>query len=157
MRNDHPWNKAKEINIQTAPVIEAGFDIGFDNAIPDETKNELRRFVKWAEENFNFPITLWVDFEYKHYLIDREGKRVGFLFYWADFSSYPRFDNKDDIPMIRLPVRTEHSTMEEILTSFIKAISYYFAWIGNTISDSYKPNADDVEEVLQAYLKKKQS
>lgn len=149
------WIVAKQVYIQTSDDIVGNFDIGFDNQIPKNTKSELRNFVSWVEENFYLPVTLWVDFEYKHYLVQRNGKRVGYLFYWADFTSYPLFNNKEDIPQIRLPVRTEHSTMEEILTSFIEAITDYFAWICNIITDSYKSSEADVEEILQAYLESK--
>ena len=103
------------------------------------------------ESNYRIPITLWVDFEYKHYLIRKDGKRVGYLFYWADFSSHPVFENKNDIPQIRLPVRTEYSSIKEILTSFIEAITDYYAWICNEI-EIYEQNENDVEEILQAYL-----
>jgi hypothetical protein len=97
-------------------------------------------------------VTLWVDFKYNHYLVDRNGNRVGYRFYWADFASWPVFDNPEDIPVIELPVRTEKWTMEEILTSFIEAISQYFAWLTNTITERTEPNEAEVEEVLQAYL-----
>lgn len=150
MKDSNLWLRAKDIHIQTSEDIGAGFDIGFDNQIPLATQNELRKFVKWVEANFNIPITLWVDFEHKHYLLEK-GKRVGYLFYWADFSAYPVFSNKEDIPEIRLPVRTEYSTMNEILGSFIEAITDYFAWICNEISDNYEVNEEDVEEVLQEY------
>lgn len=151
MRDSNLWLRAKRIQIQTSEDIGSGFDVGFDNKIPLETQNELRKFVKWVEDNFNIPITLWVDFEYKHYLLRKDGKRVGYLFYWTDFSTYPVFLNKEDIPEIRLPVRTEHSTMDEILGSFVEAITDYFAWICNEISEGYEINEEDVEEVLQAY------
>jgi len=118
-------------------------------------KNELRSFVNWIEDNCVIPITLWVDFEYKHYLIRQDGMRVGYLFYWSDFSSYPVFENKDDIPEIRLPVRTEHSTLEEILTSFIEAVYDYYAWICNELVESYMPNEDVIEEILLKYLSAK--
>ena len=151
MRDSNLWLRAKSIHIQTPADIVPGFNIGFDNKIPEETQNELRKFVKWVEHNFNIPITLWVDFEYKHYLLRKDGKRGGYLFYWADFPTYPVFSNKEDIPEIRLPVRTEYSTMDEILGSFIEAITDYFAWICNEISDGYEIDEKDVEEVLQAY------
>ncbi|MBQ6884495.1 MAG: hypothetical protein IJN56_02020 [Clostridia bacterium] len=152
MRDSNLWLRAKNIHIQTSKDIGSGFNIGFDNKIPAETQNELRKFVKWVEDNFIIPITLWVDFEYKHYLIRKDGKRVGYLFYWADFPAYPVFSNKEDIPEIRLPVRTEYSTIDEILGSFVEAITDYFAWICNEISDDYKVYEEDAEEVLQAYL-----
>ena len=146
------WLKAQTLKLQVSENILPEFDIGFDKRIPKDVEEELRSFVKWVENNYHFPITLWVDFEYNHYLISSDGRRVGYLFYWADFSTYPIFDNKDDIPQIRLPVRTEHSTIEEILTSFIEAITDYFAWLCNEISEGYKINENDVEEILQAYL-----
>ena len=120
---------------------------------PDTTQAELLAFVEWIESNFRIPITFWVDFDYKHYLIRRDGKRVGYLFYWSDFDSYPVFDNPADIPELRLPVREEHWTIEEILTSFIEAIMCYYAWICNEIDDSYEPTEAEVEEILQEYLR----
>lgn len=153
MNSSNIWYKSKQVTIQTSKDIAGNFDIGFDNEIPEITKNELKKFVSWVEKNFNIPITLWVDFEYKHYLKDRQGKMVGYLFYWSDFNNYPNFENIDDIPEIRLPVRTEHSTIEEILTSFIEVITCYFAWICNEISENYVPDEKVVEEILQEYLK----
>lgn len=152
MNANNIWVTANEIQIQTSPDIAGNFDIGFDDQIPESTRTELKRFICWVENNFNVTITLWVDFEYRHYLLDRNKKRAGYLFYWADFSSYPVFEKEDDIPAIRLPVRTEHYTIEEVLTSFIEAISCYFAWISNIIVDEFTPDENDVEEILQAYL-----
>ena len=152
MRADHLWNRAKTLKLQVSPAIAGGFDIGFDNKIPEETRAELRRFVRWAEEHFSFPVTLWVDFKYNHYLLDRKGNRVGYRFYWADFASWPVFENPKDIPVIELPVRTERWTMEEILASFVEAISQYFAWLTNTITEDSLPDEGEVEAVLQAFL-----
>ena len=152
MTESSVWKKAQTLELQVAESILPEFSIGFDKRITKELETELRSFVTWMERNYRIPITLWVDFEYNHYLISRSGKRVGYLFYWADFSSYPVFDNAEDIPQIRLPVRTEHSTIEEILISFIEAITDYYAWLCNDICEGYKPNEDDVEEILQSYL-----
>ena len=153
MEQNSVWSKAQTLQLQVSKEISPGFDIGFDKRIPKDVQEELRAFVEWIEGNYSFPITLWVDFEYNHYLISRDGRRVGYLFYWADFATYPVFDNKEDIPQIRLPVRTEHSTIEEILTSFIEAISNYYAWLSNEIMEDYQFDEDEVEEILQAYLK----
>ena len=130
MNENSVWKKAQIVELDISKNIVPGFDIGFDKRISDDIEKEMRSFVKWMEDNYRIPITLWVDFEYKHYLIRRDGKRVGYLFYWADFSSYPVFDNKNNIPQIKLPVRTEYSSIEEILTSFMKLpplnIDYFF-------------------------------
>ena len=151
MNENSVWKKAQIVELDISKNIVPGFDIGFDKRISDDIEKEMRSFVKWMENNYRIPITLWVDFEYSHYLIRRDGKRVGYLFYWADFSSYPVFKNKNDIPQIRLPVRTEYSSIKEILTSFIEAITDYYAWICNEI-EIYEQNENDVEEILQAYL-----
>ena len=153
MNPNNAWLRAKRACIRTSDEISGGFDLGFDKQIPEDVKTELRNFVSWVDANFHMPVTLWVDFEYRHYLIRRDGKRVGFLFYWADFDEYPIFNKPEDIPMIRLPVRTEHSTMEEILFSFTEAISCYFAWLCNDLTAGYAPDEADMEEILQAYLK----
>lgn len=146
------WHRASRIQIQTGPNIAGNFDVGFDDEIPESMKAELRAFVAWVEEHFSLPVTLWVDFEYKHYLVRRNKKRAGYLFYWADFDTYPVFENEADIPTIRLPVRTERSTLEEILASFIEAISCYYAWLANEITEGSACDEAEVEEILQAYL-----
>ena len=147
------WVRAQKKELQVAKEIIPGFNIGFDKKIPKTVQSELYAFVEWMESNYRIPITLWVDFDYKHYLIRSDGKRVGYLFYWSDFYSYPVFNNPEDIPELRLAVRDEHWTIEEILTSFIEAIMYYYVWICNENLDSYEPDEAEVEEVLQEYLR----
>lgn len=149
---NHLWNRAKNANLKVSAEISGGFDLGFDKIIPDDTKFILRDFVGWVEENFYIPVTLWVDFEYRHYLVNRDKSRVGYQFYWSDFKSYPDFEDNNEIPTIRLPVRTENYTVEEILFSFIEAISCYFAWLLNIIDDTYTPDEKESEEILKLYL-----
>jgi len=145
------WERAQRVRLQVADDIRPELDIGFDKRIPQDVQQALVAFVEWAEAHYRFPVTLWVDFEYKHYLVKRDGQRVGYLFYWADFSSYPVFDNIDDIPTIRLPVRTEYSTVEDILRSFCEAVTCYFAWICNEIGEYY-PVTEDADEIFEDYL-----
>ena len=145
------WDQAKKITIETSADIVGNFDVGFDPDIPEETKDQLMQFVYWVEDHYHLPVTLWVDFKYRHYLIDRSGKRVGYRFYWADFTTYPVFENEADLPVIELPVRTERWTMKEILTSFTEAISHYFAWLTNQHSANFLPDPQMVEDILQRY------
>ena len=112
MTENSIWKKAQTVELKVSENILPEFNIGFDKRIPIDVEQELRSFVTWVENNYRIPITLWVDFEYNHYLISRSGKRVGYLFYWSDFSSYPVFDNEDDIPRIKkaeIDVFLEHS------------------------------------------------
>lgn len=140
------WLKTQTLKLQVSENILPEFNIGFDKRIPKDVE-ELRSFVEWVENNYHFPITLWIDFEYNHYLFSRDVRRVGYLFYWAEFFTYPIFDNKDGIPQIRLHVQTEHSTIEEILAFFIEAIIDYYAWLFNEMSEGYKSNEYDSDAV----------
>ncbi len=121
-----------------------GFDIGFDERIPENVRNELQRFVQWVEENYEMPVTFWVDFEYRHYLVSREKKHVGFLFYWDE--------DPTEMPILRLPVRTEKSTMKEIIGSFTEALVLYFAWTRGEMHDDYEATEEQADAILAAYL-----
>ena len=149
------WEKARSVTLRVADSIAPGFNVWFDKRIDPETKKELVSFMRWAQNNYRFPITLWTDFEYKHYLVSKAGKRVGFLFNWADFSEYPVFDEPKALPEIRLPVRTEKYSPEEVLTSFIEAISLYFAWICGERIESYSVDEAEVEKILRSYMDSK--
>ena len=148
----HLWEQAKEIKIQTGEEIVGNFSLGFDKRIPEETKDALIDFVYWVEDHYPVPVTLWVDFKYNHYLVTRDKKRVGYKFYWVDFETYPVFEKEEDIPVIELPVRTENWTIEEILASFIEAITCYYAWLNNQMVEGFQPDSEQVEEILQKYL-----
>lgn len=153
MPNGRLWERAQSVPLEVAENILPGFNISFDTKVPKEMQHELRSFVRYMESHYRIPITLWVDFEYRHYLVNRDGKRVGYQFYWADFVSYPVFKNLDDIPMIRLPVRTEHSALESILFSFLQAITDYYAWLcGVKPEDVNDLDEKDAEAVLETYL-----
>ena len=145
------WEKARTLPIQTGADIVGGFDIGFDRKIPAETQDVLMDFAYWIEDHYAMPVTLWVDFKYRHYLVDKNKKRVGFKFYWVDFATYPVFENFDDLPVIELPVRTEKSTMDEILASFIEAITHYFAWLSGMAMNSFTVDGALTEEILRIY------
>lgn len=151
MTAENLWEKAKSLSIQTGADIVGGFDIGFDVQISGETKDALMDFVYWVEDRYALPVTLWVDFKYRHYLVDDKKKRVGYKFYWADFATFPVFENFDDLPVIELPVRTEKYTMDEILTSFIEAITHYFAWLSNMDLCTFEADGALTEEILRAY------
>ena len=148
----HLWKEASKLPIQTGDDIVGGFDVGFDKEISESTKDALMQFVYWVEDHYDLPVTLWVDFKYRHYLVDQNRNRVGYKFYWADFATFPVFENFDDLPVIELPVRAEKYTMAEILFSFVEAISHYFAWLSNADMASFEPDEALTKEILQSYL-----
>ena len=103
------------------------------------------------EDHYARPVTLWVDVKYNHYLQDSDKKRVGYKFYWVDFKTYPVFENFDDIPVIELPVRTEKQTVDQILKSFIGAITHYFAWLSRLDLNGYAPDPELVNKIFETY------
>ena len=153
---DNLWENANNLPIQVGPEITGSFDVGFDEKIPEETKDALMRFIYWVEDHYTLPVTLWVDFKFNHYLMTRDKRRVGYRFYWADFTTWPAFENPDDIPVIELPVRTENRTIKSILESFIQAISLYYIWLSNEDPSSKLPDNTLVEAILQQYFDKTQ-
>ena len=146
------WEKAKGVRMEVSGEIAGGFDIGFDEEIPEQTRDLLMDFVYWVEDHYPMPVTLWVDFKYRHYLKNRESKQVPYLFYWVDFENYPVFTEPDDIPVIYLPVRTERQDQKAILRAFIRGITDYFAWLTGENMRAFSAEAGEVEAILEAYL-----
>ena len=149
MTKTHIWDRSDKLQIQTGPEIVGGFSIGFEDGISEETKDLLMHYAHWVEDRYNMPVTLWVDFEHKHYLCREDGTQTAYRFYWVPFATFPVFEKEEDIPVIRLAVRRERHSMDEILTAFTQAITCYFAWLSgeepsweeatvNTILDTYK-------------------
>ena len=147
------WEKAKDIQIQTSQEIVGGFSLGFDDKLPEETKTALTDFAYWVEDHYPMPVTLWVDFKYNHYLLDENKQRVPYKFYWVDFENYPVFLKEEDIPVIELAARTEHTSKEQLLRNFVSAITHYFAWLNNGYRKGFVPDEADVEEILRLYQK----
>lgn len=129
MRN--VWFEAQKLQLNISSNIKPGFDYSFDKNVKKDIKAEMLSFMKWIEDSYGIPITIRIDFLYKNYLINRSKRRVGFSFYWSDFVDYPLFYNTYDIPIIELPVRADSWSIDEILTSFIEAMTYYYCWLLN--------------------------
>lgn len=143
------WEKAKSVSIRTSQEIVGGFSMGFDPKIPEETKDTLIRFVYWVEDHYNLPVTLWVDFLHRRYLVDKNAARVDYKFYWVDFDHYPVFEKEADIPVIELPVRRN---MEANISSLIEALTCYFAWLCNEYMVGFEPDKGLTEMILKKYL-----
>ena len=145
------WHHSHNVHIQTGPDIVGGFSIGFDDQIIDETKDLLMHYVHWVEDHYNMPVTLWVDFEWKHYLRNDDGTRSEYRFYWVPFDTFPVFEKEADIPVIRLAVRNEYQTMRQILTSLTEAITRYFAWLAHEEPDSNQATVEVIMDTYKAY------
>jgi hypothetical protein len=108
-------------------------------------------FIYWVEDHYNLPITLWVDFKYKQYMIGSDRKRTGYRFYWVDYENLSTFDNFDDIPVIELAARCEKQKLDDLLSSFADAITHYFAWLSGQNMHSFRPDRALTEEILNLY------
>ena len=143
------WNDAAELTFQLSEEIVGGFDVGFDAGVPEETQKALMEFIYWVEDTYSVPITRWVDFKNRHYLLDPSRKRVDYKFYWVDFDQYPVFEKEADIPVIELPVKQE---LKKTLATFTEAITHYFAWLCNDYGPGFQPDPTLTEAILQKYL-----
>ena len=148
---DNLWEKAKLISVRTGSEIVGGFDVGFDGKIAEETKDALMEFLYWVEDHYSLPITLWVDFKNRHYLIGEDKKRVDYRFYWVECESLATFDSFDDIPVIELAARCEHRTVDAVLSALINGISHYFAWLSGMSMKTFQPDKLLTEEILSRY------
>lgn len=146
------WEAAQKVVINTSDDIVGNFDIGFDDSIDETTRNKYRKFVAWVEKNYKIPVTLWVDFEDKNYLVGRDKKQKGYLFYWCDWPDYPDFRDIKDIPEIRLPIKEKYWSFESIIYSFVQAISYYYTWLLNLDIDKNTIDEDEVQEIVDLYF-----
>lgn len=146
------WNQIKDINIVLSSNLKNEFTCKFDSKVPEEMKSKLLQFVGWVEKTYGLKTPVYVQFEQKNYVLTEDRERVGYLFYWADFDNYPNFDDEEDIPVIVLPVKDEQWTYEEIIGSFVEALTDYYAWCLNIIED-YELDEEEVEEIAESYLK----
>ena len=144
------WENAKKLNIQTGPEIVGGFNVGFDDAIPEETRDELMKFVYWVEDNYPVPVTLWVDFKYNHYLMTRDKRRVGYRFYWADFENYDYIETGSGLYIRVYEINDMFRLM--IGGSFIEGITEYYIWLANAQGTGVDPEEALTEEILRNYL-----
>ena len=108
-------------------------------------------FLYWVEDHYPVPVTLWVDFKHKHYLLDENKKRTPYRFYWVDYESLANFDSFDDIPVIELAARGEKQTLNVLLSSLIDAISHYYAWLSGEDMKKFQPDQALTEEILRKY------
>ena len=146
------WEEAKQVKLSIGKGIKPGFDCWFDERISRSTKREIRAFMKWVSNNYVMPITLQVDFNFNHFLIQRNGKRAYYLFHFNVFKDYPIFTDSDELPIIYLPVRIEHCEIEDVIYSFIRGITWYYAWLCHKNLDKYEISDEGAEEIYLKYF-----
>ena len=61
IRTDNVWAVAARRDWPIVPGVRREIDCGFDREIPKEYRERFRDFFAWAEANFFFPVTLWID------------------------------------------------------------------------------------------------
>lgn len=145
------WKKAKKVNINITFDCVYEFDFELDENINKIVKKELANFMDFIESTYPLKTPIIVSFYNRDKLIDQNGKKVGFIFYWSDFKNYPNIYTEDDLPIIELPVNNDKWSMDEIITSFIEALTMYWAWCLNIMSDEYITDNSVVDSILMEY------
>lgn len=110
--------------------------------------------MDFIELEYSLKTPLNIEFFNKYYLIDQTGKKVGYIFYWPDFKKYLSIYSEDELPHIELPVSKSKWSVDEILTSFIEALSMYFAWCLNIMHDNYEVDNSLVDSIFKEYRRK---
>ena len=145
------WKEAKKVNINITFDCVCEFEFELDENINKIVKKELANFMDFIESTYPLKTPIIVSFYNRDKLIDRNGKKVGFIFYWSDFKNYPNIYTEDDLPIIELPVNNDKWSMDEIITSFIEALTMYWAWCLNIMSDEYITDNSLVDSILMEY------
>lgn len=110
--------------------------------------------MDFIESEYSLKTPLHIAFFNKDHLIDRTGKKVGYIFYWPDFKNYPNIYSENELSSIELPVSKNKWSVDEILTSFIEALSMYYAWFLNIMHDNYEVDNSLVDSILKEYRRK---
>ena len=151
IRPDNVWAQVKQRTWPVIPGVRREIDYGFDKEIDEEYRERFRDFFAWAEANFVFPVTLWIDLRHRHYLVNRERQRMGYIFYFKPDVRPEELSDEDDIPVADVPVRREKWTFDEILYSLIECITAYYLWLLNRQDESVSDHDEDVQEILDLY------
>lgn len=151
IRPENIWHQVKTKDWPAHPGMRREIDFGFDREIPEDDRERFRTFVAWAEEHFVFPVTLWIDFKYRHYLLNRSKQRMGYLLYTARDVNPQDVTDMDDIPVAEIPVRREQWRFRGIMYSLIECITDYYLWLLGHGDDDVNDYAKDVEEILTLY------
>ena len=151
IRPGNLWALVKNRDWPVVPGVRREIDFGFDREIGEEYRERFRDFIAWAEAHFVFPVTLWIDFRYRHYLVNREHRRMGYIIYFKPDVRPEMLTDEDDMPVADVPVRREHWLFDEILYSLIECITEYYLWLLDRQTESVNDHADDVLEILNLY------
>ena len=93
----------KKAHLNIAFECSYKFIVETNGDIDREVKRNLLNFMDFIESEYSLK-TLHIAFFNKDHLIDRTGKKVGYIFYWPDFKNYPNIYSGDELPNIELPV-----------------------------------------------------
>ena len=149
------WEEIKNLKIKVDEDIIKGLDCKYDKTIDQEMVAELEKFNEFLLKNYQFPICLVIDYVDKYYIVTPENKRAGYAFCFDDVTTYPDFSNIQFYPYVKLPVKgyKEKWSLEEILCSYLDAITDYFAWLLGKADEDYY-DEEEIFEVLKKYLGK---
>ena len=148
------WKEVKKVHLNITFECSYKFIVETNGDIDREVKQNILNFMDFIESEYSLKTPLNIEFFDKDYLVDRTGKKVGYIFYWPDFKKYPNIYSEDELPSIELPVSKNKWSVDEILTSLIEALSMYYAWCLNIMHDNYEVDDSLVDSILKEYRRK---
>ena len=151
IRTDNVWAVAASRDWPVVAGVRREIDFGFDKEIAEDYRERFRNFFAWAEANFVFPVTLWIDLRHRHYLVNGQRQRMGYIIYFKPNARPEELTDEDDMPVAYVPVRREKWCFDEILYSLIECITEYYLWLLDRQNESVNDHADDILEILNLY------
>ena len=97
--NEHMEGSKKSISKYTFECSYK-FIVETNGDIDRKVKQNLLNFMDFIESEYSLKTPLHIEFFNKDYLIDRTGKKAGYIFYWPDFKKYPNIYSEDEFPSI---------------------------------------------------------
>ena len=143
--------EAKFKNIELGKECEVGFDVYYDEDIPDSTRMELDNFLNFFEEKYPLKTKFFIDFLNEDYVLGEDDTEQGYLFNWINFENYPKFDNDEDAPVLKVPAKLGEWEMVDILWSLVQGLTNYYAWVCDKLDTDYALSDDEIEELLNDF------
>lgn len=143
--------EAKQKEIKLGKECEVGFDVYYDDDIPDNTRMELDNFLNFFEEKYPLKTKFFIDFLNEDYVLGEDDTEQGYLFNWINFEKYPEFNDDENAPVLKVPAKLGTWEMVDILWSLVQGLVNYYAWVCNKLDTDYYLSDDEIEEILNEF------
>ena len=141
-------DQTKYVNIELGKECEVGFDVYYEDDVPDNTRMVLDNFLNFFEEKYPLKTKFFIDFTNEDSVTGEDGSEQGYLFNWTNFSNYPKFEDDEEAPILTVPVKLGNWEITDILWSLVQGLVHYYAWICNRLDTDYSLTDKEIENII---------